>query len=120
MYTRVLAVLSAPGTRSISLAATTAASPQVNAYWNEIAGLVLTGRHMPALPADRTYQLWVVPKTGNPVSAGIFEPDVEGSALLISQPQAKQSDAAALAITQEPAGGRPQPTSKPVWVGPIG
>ncbi len=119
-YRRALAILSAPGTRSVALAAVAPASPQVNAYWNEIAGLVLTGRHMPALPPNRTYQLWVVPKKGNPVSAGTFEPGAQGLALLISRPAAKPAEAAALAITDEPAGGRPQPTTKPIWVGPLG
>jgi anti-sigma-K factor RskA len=119
-YLRALTIVGTAGTRTISLTPTAPAAPKVNAYWNEIAGLLLTGRGMPAPTTGRTYQLWVVPKKGIPISAGIFDPDAQGRALLISQPQATQANAAALAITQEPAGGVPQPTSKPIWVGPIG
>lgn len=119
-YLRALAIVGTAGTRTVSLTPTAPAAPQVNAYWNEIAGLLLTGRGMPSPPTGRTYQLWVVPKKGNPISAGIFDPDAQGRALLISRPQATQANAAALAITEEAAGGVPQPTSKPIWVGPIG
>lgn len=45
------------------------------------------------------------PKTGNPVSAGIFEPDSQGRVLLISKPDATPANAAAVAVTEEPAGG---------------
>jgi hypothetical protein len=34
-------------------------------------------------------------------------------------PGAKFTDAAALAITNEPAGGRPTPTLPPIWLAPV-
>lgn len=122
-YEQILIVISASGTREIDLrpAALGAPLPKVRAYWNQERGLVLTAEQVPAPAADRTYQLWVVRKTdkGKPVSAGVFRPESTGKILVISLPDTTMSDAAALAITDEPAGGSPQPTTSPLWVGPV-
>jgi anti-sigma-K factor RskA len=117
-YRRVLAIVSAPGTRAVSLSAQQ--SPQLQAYWNEPLGLVLAGQNVPAPAPDRTLQLWIIPAQGNPIDAGIFRPDDTGRTLYITSPGISMAQAAALAITDEPAGGQPQPTTTPIWVGPIG
>jgi anti-sigma-K factor RskA len=117
-YRRVLSIVSAPGTRAVSLRAPQ--SPQLQAYWNEPLGLVLAGQNVPAPAPDRTLQLWIIPAQGNPIDAGIFRPDNTGRTLYITSPTVSIAQATALAITDEPAGGQPQPTSTPIWVGPIG
>jgi anti-sigma-K factor RskA len=117
-YRRLLAIVSAPGTRSVSLSAPQ--GPQLQAYWNEPLGLVLAGQNVPAPAPGRTLQLWIIPAEGNPIDAGIFRPDAAGRALHITSPGVAIAQAAALAITDEPAAGEPQPTTTPIWVGQIG
>jgi len=121
LYQRALAIRTASGTREIALKPTGKnALPEVRAFWNAQMGLVLTGNKIPSPAADRTFQLWVVPKKGSPLSAGIFHPDAAGTVLMVAAPGATTADAAALAVSEEPAGGLPQPTKDRIlWVGPV-
>lgn len=116
-FDRILEILSAPETRAVSLDGDL--RPRVHAYWNESLGLVLAGADLPVPASGRTLQLWIVPKEGAPVSVDVFRPDDGGAALLVAQAATPITEAAALAISDEPAGGSPQPTTTPVWVGPV-
>jgi anti-sigma-K factor RskA len=116
-FERILASISGPETRAVALEAPD--SPAMHAYWNEQYGLMLAGDNLPVSAPGRTLQLWVIPKQGNPISVDVFQPTPAGRALLLSQPGIALQDANLLAITDEPAGGSPQPTTTPIWVGPI-
>ncbi len=118
---KVLAVVLSRDARYIRLS-TAQNEPLFRAFWGGGAsGLVLSGANVPAPAVGRTFQLWVVPKGGaSPVSAGVFMPQADGQVLLIAETSLRPSDAAALAISDEPAGGSAQPTTKPVYVGPVG
>jgi anti-sigma-K factor RskA len=117
---KILEVVLARDARFIRLS-TSPNEPVFRAFWGGAAGLVLSGLDVPAPKAGRTFQLWVVPKGGGtPVSAGVFAPQANGQVLLVAETQVRPGDAAALAISDEPAGGSAQPTTKPVFVGPVG
>ena len=118
---KVLAVVLSRDARYIRLS-TAQNEPLFRAFWGGGAsGLVLSGANVPAPAAGRTFQLWVVPKGGaSPVSAGVFMPQADGQVLLIAETSLRPGDAAALAISDEPAGGSAQPTTKPVYMGPVG
>lgn len=60
-----------------------------------------------ALAPSRTYQMWSI-TGGRPVSAGLLGPDPQVHAFRVAR------GAKVIAITDEPAGGSPQPTSAPV------
>ncbi|MEZ5316276.1 MAG: anti-sigma factor [Vicinamibacterales bacterium] len=110
------AVIGAPDVRQAALGAAGASGEaSVRAYWSPTQGLVLRARSMPALDAGRVYQLWMVPRAGTPVSAGLLTVQPDGSSSHVTHLPAME--AAAVAITVEPAGGSPGPTSAPVMVG---
>ena len=74
-------------------------------------GVVFIAAHLPRLESNRTFQLWLIPAAGNPVSAGIFRSDADSSAVYVYPGQT--SNAATVAVTVEPEGGSPQPTTTP-------
>jgi anti-sigma-K factor RskA len=71
---------------------------------------LLVGRDLPALSEDQVYEAWTIEDA--PVPAGTFTPE-EGSAVHELPPET--FDAAAVAVTVEPAGGSPQPTSDVIF-----
>jgi anti-sigma-K factor RskA len=69
----------------------------------------LYAKDLPPLSADKTYELWFVPKTGNPVKAVVFGTEANGvSEIEVGVPEG--IDVAAAAVTIEPAGGTDLPT----------
>lgn len=71
---------------------------------------------LPPVPQDRTYELWLI--TDDQASpAGLIRPDKHGQARHLIQGQ--MTDTTAIAVTIEPAGGSPQPTTDPIMVAPI-
>lgn len=71
---------------------------------------VLVGSNLPATPAGKTYQLWLQSKAGAFTSAGL----VPGAGNQVVVLEGDAAAAAGAGITVEPAGGSPQPTTKPV------
>ena len=118
-YEMAMQILSAQDTKALRLTSKKAAMPPVQAYWSPKMGLLVMSAGMPQMPSSMTLQLWMVPKKGAPMSVGIFRPDAAGHVMLVAATGAPITEIAALAISEEPAGGSMQPTSAPVWVGPL-
>jgi len=69
-------------------------------------------------PQGKSFQLWLVPMSGNPMSAGIITPEPGGGCRMAKE-MPPGIVAKAFAVTLEPAGGMPQPTGPKVLVGPV-
>jgi anti-sigma-K factor RskA len=86
--------------------------------YNARLGTMLYDGTLAPAPADKSYQLWLVPKSGSPISAGVFNPAAgEKSHMMVKMQQGMEPKA--FAVTLEPAGGMPQPTGAMVLVGPV-
>jgi anti-sigma-K factor RskA len=79
--------------------------------------LVVAATGLPPAAAGRTYQLWGLRGSEPPVSLGTFDTEADGSAVVALSPGVP-SDFELSALTDEPAGGSPQPTTQPFLVGP--
>lgn len=112
----VAMVMMSPDSKQIKLMPKEKGMPMVLAYMHPHMGVAITADQMPSIPATRTLQLWFVPKSGKPLSAAIFRPDSMGQIALVAPVTMPQNEIAVLAITDEPAGGSPQPTATPAWV----
>lgn len=112
-------VVSAPDTVQVDLAHQAGTPPgTAHVFYNGRMGIIIyTGVIAPA-PSDKSYQLWLVPDSGAPVSAGLVEADQATGAAVAHLPRGLA--AKAFAVTLEPKGGRPQPTGPKVLVGTVG
>lgn len=68
---------------------------------------------MQPVPSGRTYQLWLM-QDGQPAPAGLFKPNEDGHVAQALQGDVRSAEA--VAVTVEPDGGSPQPTSEPLVV----
>ncbi len=111
-------ILTSPATVKVSLTALRVRPvPEGKAFYNPQKGLVFYAANLPSLPADKTYQLWLLPTSGKPISAGVFGADKRGNGQVLLPPLAHGISAKAFAVTVEPAGGRPEPTGKMILMG---
>ncbi len=72
--------------------------------------VVLVAEDMPPLPEGKTYQIWVI-EDDTPQPSGLFEPGEDSVAAVVEHPL---DEADAVAVTVEPEGGSPKPTTDPV------
>jgi anti-sigma-K factor RskA len=115
--TKLADLMGSSGTVTVSLAQQPG-MPKGTAHviYNMKMGMLMYDGQLEAAPSGKSYQLWVVPAQGNPISAGVFQP-VSGQMdhWMMEMPQGLVPKA--FAVTLEPAGGMPQPTGPKVLVG---
>lgn len=104
----------------VNLVSTPTDGPGMQFFWDVKKGtaMIHAFRLKPAA-AGRAYQLWLI-KDGKPVPSRVFNADTEAHGLVwgIEMP-ADTRGVTAVAITDEPAGGSPQPTTTPFMVGAL-
>jgi hypothetical protein len=119
---RLLARLTGPGVRVVELSAG-GAKPAVarlasaRMFWDRASGSWTMFVHdLTPPPAGRTYQLWLVTPQAK-IPAGTFTPSATGDALVRATYALDPHALKAIAVTEEPAGGVPQPTGRVVIAG---
>ncbi|MDE3187385.1 MAG: anti-sigma factor [Acidobacteriota bacterium] len=109
----VLEVLTAPSAKRVLLTSgRRRPRPTARAvYLAERGGLILQASNLRPVPADKAYELWVIPADGSaPIPAGLFRPDAAGSASVMLPPLPKGVPAKAFGVTIERAEGSAKPT----------
>ena len=88
-------------------------------YLASTGALVFQGSNMDPVAADKTYELWLIPKGegAKPIPAGTFKPDARGFASVILPELPKGTVAAAFGVTLESDGGSNTPTLPILMVG---
>jgi anti-sigma-K factor RskA len=88
---------------------------QAHVMYNARMGMAVYAGQLAPAPAGKSYQLWLVPASGAPVSAGLVEANQQSGAVVVHLTPGMA--AKAFAVTLEPQGGMPQPTGPKVLVG---
>jgi hypothetical protein len=86
-------------------------------FWNrESNDWTMVVYTMPPPKPGMTYQVWLVTKDKK-ISAGTFQPDASGHAIMQANYPLDRNALKAVAITEEPMGGMPSPTGQIVVSG---
>ena len=116
----VVDLLTAPDTLKVTLVSGAShPSPTGKAFYHPEKGLIFYAANLPTLSPSQTYQLWLVPTSGKPISAGTFQVDVHGNGRVMLPRLPAGVEAAAFAVTVEPSGGVPQPTGAKILIGTV-
>ncbi len=116
---QALELLEQPDTEQVVFGTAQHQPPAGRVFVNSRRGVLLLSTNLPPAPAGRIYEMWVIPKKGAPVPAGLFQSDAAGNAVHILSGPIDRAAAAAFAVTEEPASGSPAPTTKPIIVAPL-
>jgi hypothetical protein len=109
-----------PATKIVAMAGKGAPEASAKVVWDTVRQTwVIYIFNLPPPPTDKQYQLWYV--TGDAkVSAAVFDTNPTGDKVLkLDLPPDVVNGLAATAVTLEPKGGSPQPTSDLYLVGKI-
>jgi anti-sigma-K factor RskA len=116
---KIAAPILEPEAQRVTLVAVKASpQPQGKAFYlRNRRSLVFLANNMPALPPQKTYELWLIPVSGAPIPAGVFKPDAHGSASVVNPPLPAGTEAKAFAITVENEAGAATPTAPILMMG---
>ncbi len=107
----LIAAMSGANVRVVEMVSTQKLAPGARMFWDRIANRwTLITHDLPSVRNGRTYQLWLVTAKAEKISAGTFNTDARGRAVVQATYALAEADLAAIAITEEPSGGSPQPT----------
>jgi anti-sigma-K factor RskA len=109
-----LAMLAYPSTRTLPLSGGDIAGNLLVDPDRNVAALIVW--KLPTLPADQTYQVWLIDPQGNRTSGGTFQPEPGQPFTTVSifAPKA-YSNYSGIGVTVEPAGGSAAPTGRNIF-----
>lgn len=110
---QIVNVLTSPNARHIVLTENRQAlNPVGQVSWLARTGaLVFVAGGLKPIPADRTYELWLVPAEGKaPIPAGLFRPDADRGATVVFAPVPAQTAAEKFMVTVEALHGSETPS----------
>lgn len=115
-----VAALTGPKVTVVGLSAGATKSPRALMFWDKATNRwTFVAHNLAQLQSGRTYQLWLV-TADKKISAGTFSVTARGDALVQATYALDPNALKAVAVTEEPAGGVPQPTGAMVVVGTVG
>jgi Anti-sigma-K factor rskA len=92
--------------------------PRGKVFVSPSQGVLLVASNLPPAPAGKAYEMWVIPKGGKPLPAGVFQPAADGAATHVHRGRV-DPNADLVAVTLEDAAGADQPTTAPLFAAPV-
>lgn len=113
--------LTGPSTSVVSMSTSGTAEATAMMFWDKTNNdWSFYAHRLPDAPRGKTYQIWLLTTTGKKISAGTFTPAADSSAEVHATYPLSPTDLKGVAVSEEPAGGMPQPTGRIVLLGAPG
>lgn len=112
------AILNGADTKVVTFGEGEKQPPKGRVFMNKSMGVLLIANNLPKAPVGKAYEMWIIPKGGKPIPAGMFYSDDNGSAMHMQRNV--DPNAGLVAVTLEPEAGSQQPTSTPLFAVPVG
>jgi anti-sigma-K factor RskA len=108
----IIAMLNDPKAQHLTLVSSNVPlQPQVKTiYVRDKGHVLLMASNLAELPANKAYELWLLPANGKPMPAGTFKTDWRGHGMMLHYMQTAGIDAKGFAVTIEPETGSETPT----------
>jgi hypothetical protein len=87
--------------------------PKGKLFLNPTRGVLLIASDLPPAPAGKAYELWLIPKGGKPLRAGMFQSASDGTAMHMEN-GVDLKNTAVVAVTMEVEAGVDAPTQTPL------
>jgi Anti-sigma-K factor rskA len=113
-----LTLLNMPNTREVVFGSGPAQPPRGRIFVNRQQGVLFMASNLPPTPSGSIYELWLIPRGGNPVPSGLFQSDAQGNALFVRSGLV-DPNTSAVAVSVEPQAGSTAPTTKPLIVATV-
>ncbi|HLJ51566.1 MAG TPA: anti-sigma factor [Bryobacteraceae bacterium] len=111
-YRQALDVLNQPDTEQVTFGK----GPRGRVFVSQQRGVLFIASNLPPAAAGKIYEMWIIPKTGAPKPAGLFQSDAQNNALHLLPGPLDRRSTSAIAVTVEPEAGSPGPTTTPIIV----
>ena len=113
--TEAFALMNDPAARQVVFGESTP-KPRGRVFVNPQQGVLLLASNLTPAPSGKTYEMWIIPKSGAPAPAGLFQSAGDGTAIYLRKGAVDMATAAAVAVTVEPEAGSLAPTTTPLIV----
>jgi len=114
----IFTIINGADTRVTTFGGGKATPPSGKVFVSPSQGVVLVASNLPQTPAGKAYEMWVIPKGGKPLPAGMFRSNSDGSAIHLQRGRV-DPNADLIAVTVEDAAGADAPTTTPLFAAPI-
>ena len=109
------AILNQPNVKQVVFGGGAPQPPRGRVFLDPARGVLLLASNLPQAPAGKIYEMWVIPKGGKPVPAGLFQSAADGTAIHVLPGAVDVAGTAAIAVTVEIAAGAQVPNLPPVF-----
>jgi anti-sigma-K factor RskA len=112
--TEAFALMNDPAAKQVVFGEGAPKPPRGRVFVNPNRGVLLLASNLPPAPAGKIYEMWIIPKGGAPLPAGLFQSEADGTAMYVRKGPVDIASTAVIAVTLEPEAGSQAPTTQPL------